>query len=678
MQRMLLQSPIYRWRFFTSFFARLVVALSATGPKVGQPNKPFPTPSRYGKSYRNGHVDTESSGDWMSESLYERQNDFFVELEGSYYTGAIAGVVFPEFPLIKDWRGQFPPSGKQIRELAELAAKSRNTLSGVSDDDRHKRELQGQECETSFVIDHTFSALSNYPSQLGAKAICTQGVDGGRIASVVLVDSTAIIEAAHAVEQCARRPNFRPRVMYSDIFPKLHDFFQLLFGVQLLGRLGLFHFMNRMLRHMRPDHPSYWAAVRAFKRCVYRYFEEDEAKVIAALKDGTMNGTIHTDEEIQDLRDSPKWSNRYGCLMRKFIYPWDTVKANMASWWIEYKVEASEGEPRGKGILHNGMSIFMPGARAALRAGYESAQYLADILGNMYNKLERTPFSKHGLSKWVATRGESSLEKFHHLLAHFGSMGMRRELADSLGFRGTCRYNLKLEWKWTPLADRPEEIGDVPSRFRECPCFYDQSSLAENNDRAQRCGSLLMRHTQVKLLKPDNGEVFFSEYLLQQRQRKKDFVKHATNSRCQCSICSKNAVPLPHISGNFSREEIVLVEDDESIDVEVEIVRPLFSRDNFRKHQELNHVAPLIPQNAPVPVFSMGRQSPFTFPFWPQSCFSSTVQQPATVRPRKRGREREFHCLCEKDRHEQLGRKKPGPTVHSNACKLSKLLHHDY
>ena len=60
----------------------------------------------------------------MSESLYERQNDFFVELEGSYYTGAIAGVVFPEFPLIKDWRGQFPPSGKQIRELAELAAKS--------------------------------------------------------------------------------------------------------------------------------------------------------------------------------------------------------------------------------------------------------------------------------------------------------------------------------------------------------------------------------------------------------------------------------------------------------------------------------------------------------------------------------------------------------------------------
>jgi hypothetical protein len=65
-----------------------------------------------------------------------------------------------------------------------------------------------------FVIDHTFSALSNYPSQLGAKAICTKGVDGGQILYVVLVDSTAIIEAAHAVEQYARWPNSRPRVMY--------------------------------------------------------------------------------------------------------------------------------------------------------------------------------------------------------------------------------------------------------------------------------------------------------------------------------------------------------------------------------------------------------------------------------------------------------------------------------
>jgi hypothetical protein len=81
-----------------------------------------------------------------------------------------------------------------------------------------------------------------------------------------------------------------------------------------------------------------------------------------------MNDTTHTDEEIQELRDSPKLSNRYGCLMQRFIYPRDTIKANMATWWIEYKVESSEGEPQGKGVLHNGTSMLMPSARAALRA----------------------------------------------------------------------------------------------------------------------------------------------------------------------------------------------------------------------------------------------------------------------------------------------------------------------
>jgi hypothetical protein len=46
----------------------------------------------------------------------------------------------------------------------------------------------------------------------------------------------------------------------------------------------------------------------------------------------------------------------------------------------------------------------------------------------MYKQLEATPFSKHGLCKWIAEKGESSLESFHHLLAHFANMGMRRAL----------------------------------------------------------------------------------------------------------------------------------------------------------------------------------------------------------------------------------------------------------
>lgn len=205
-----------------------------------------------------------------------------------------------------------------------------------------------------------------------------------------------------------------------------------------------------------------------------------------------MNGASHSDKEIRELRDSPKWANCHGCLMRTHL-SMDTIKANMATWWIEYKVEVSSGEPPGKGVLHNGLSIFMPGARATLQAACGSAAHLADVLGNMCNKLEPTPFSKHCLPKWVATRGESSLEKFHHLLAHFGNMGMHRELADSLGLRGTCRHNTKLEWKWTPLADPPDKIGVVPSCFRVCPTtiwLWPRTILVRNIVAAPWCATL--------------------------------------------------------------------------------------------------------------------------------------------------------------------------------------------
>jgi hypothetical protein len=84
------------------------------------------------------------------------------------------------------------------------------------------------------------------------------------------------------------------------------------------------------------------------------------------------------------------------------------------------------------------------------------------------------------------------------------------------------------------------------------------------------------------------------------------------------------------------------------------------SMDVFRIHQQLNHTA--------------------TFPYFLQQPFSFfPVQQPGVLPQnllRKRTRaEREFQCLCEKERYAQRGRKKPGCTRHSTACKLSRLLH---
>jgi hypothetical protein len=149
-------------------------------------------------------------------------------------------------------------------------------------------------------------------------------------------------------------------------------------------------------------------------------------------------------------------------------------------------------------------------------------------------------------------------------------------------------------------------------------------------------------------------------------------------SRCQCDLCAKNVVPLPHVCGDFARESQVFIDAvDESTDFEFFETDPLplptaiLSMDEFRIHQQLNHVVST-PAAVPVP-----------FPFFPQQPlrgfpfpFPSVQQLGVLPRQRKRARaEREFQCLCEKQRHEQTGPRKRGPAVHSVACKLSKLLH---
>ncbi len=138
----------------------------------------------------------------MSETVYKNQNEYYKEKEAAYYTGEISSVIFADFPLLKEWRGPFPPSLDQLLELAEKAGKLTNTFLGVCDDERNKHEIQGIGCSKPSVIDHTFSALSNHQLLLSAKAIFCQGVDGGQVFPVVLVDSIAINQASHAIKQC--------------------------------------------------------------------------------------------------------------------------------------------------------------------------------------------------------------------------------------------------------------------------------------------------------------------------------------------------------------------------------------------------------------------------------------------------------------------------------------------
>jgi hypothetical protein len=634
---------------------------------------------------------TESSADWVSDHLFESQNQHYLHLEFSYYSGDYDGM-YSKFPTIDEWRGQYPPSGEQLLETAEYGARSQHTISGISDDDRHTREIQGIGSHVSTVYDHTFQVIKNYVPSLGAKALFTQGADEGFVSSAVCVDSTKIAEAAHAVEQVARRQNYNPQMIYTDTAPKLSDFFRLIFGPGIAVVLGLFHFTQRLTQHLRPNHPDYYPAIRSLRNSIYELNSEDEANVINALKDGSLNGKVHTDLDVMELRDSRKWLQRYGDKIRKIMKGGEVVKLNLHRWWCRYKVNASPGEPPGEGRLHNGLSVFMSEMKGAVENAYKTCMHIQDLLPDiMYTAISAAPGAVHGLTTWKGNRGESSLESFHLMVAHFGNMGMRRTLADSLCLRGTARHNLKLLWKLTALDKREGQYGRLPAHFRDTPLFYSHADLAAINKRAMYHGGK-QRHSEVLDLEPDNGERFFSQYLLEQRERNKELGKHDLNDRCQCRKCAANPIPLPHLreaigsNQNDPSDDLKMPMADEEEDgfamngeeydeanVDDEFNDGIWSDEAFLKEIYQSELALQKPSHLVVRPSSgaLADIAPNTVANMESFLLHQTINKVTTApdpnkkRRRTRRKQSEFRCKCEREYHEK---KKMGRPVHTTTC----------
>jgi hypothetical protein len=69
-----------------------------------------------------------------------------------------------------------------------------------------------------------------------------------------------------------------------------------------VGRLGLWHFINRICRTLRENHPDFGKAIAMLQAAIYRIDALDEAAVMQALFDGTLNGTKMSWAEINELR----------------------------------------------------------------------------------------------------------------------------------------------------------------------------------------------------------------------------------------------------------------------------------------------------------------------------------------------------------------------------------------
>lgn len=280
------------------------------------------------------------------------------------------------------------------------------TPTGISNYDRYIREIQGVECRNDIIaIDWTFAVSKTYRLP-GAAAAFTMNTGTGEIAALGLVENTAVDQIAHLVEQVKRRQHFDPSVIYTDTWPKSENFWHTIFGA-ITGRLGLYHFMQRTISTLRKSHPDFWKALVAFQKCIYRYDDNDHEALLSALMSGKMgrDGKCWSESEIDSLRHSKRWKQRYSKFLRKIPFGANMARNLMDEWWIAFKCENSEGRPVGGGRRNpiTDETLFTEATLSAFTEQKKNVQYVGDPPNiNIYRTLPPSPNSTHGLSEQIS------------------------------------------------------------------------------------------------------------------------------------------------------------------------------------------------------------------------------------------------------------------------------------
>lgn len=500
----------------------------------------YPVDTKYAISNKHSHIHrkatdvfdsimlTYGNGEMCSRLLYNAINrDYISRLKGYYsfvadccsnHEGTVTPTLEDYIELHGGFIRQYPPLGDNIRDVFDEAASSSNNHWGISDHDRHTREIQGVGCTGIFAQDHTFEICKNYQRKVNAKALWDVATSTGEIASAVLVPSTMSKHFSHAARAVLRRSNFNATVMYSDTWPHGDRFWKELTHSPLQGRLGLFHFEKRILSTLKKKHVDFNAAVTDLLAALYQYYPPDYDRLLSALMDGSLSSTgkSYSAREISEMKQTKQFRERYNQFLRKQMHPTSTMLLNLDDWFAKYKVVATEGSRPAGGRLDpvHLCPLFTPETKEAVGNCKEKAQFLSDPLpiGEMYDCIQPNPNSRHSLVEFLSKRGESKLESFHDRASHFANSGMRQTLADNLNLMGTARHNLQIRHKRAIINKETHERSVIPGAWEKVVSFFNHSELWYVN-RLARQASLKLPFPDAEKLQADNGERFFSEYM---------------------------------------------------------------------------------------------------------------------------------------------------------------------
>jgi len=522
----------------------------------------YPVETKYALDNKNSHIGktattvfdllmpTYGNGDLCSRLLYRSMNQSYADRVEEFYAYYKSRSEIKEAPAYVENYGYyitvFPPLGDTIRDVYDAACSNVCTPWKISDHDRHVREIQGVSCHSSFAQDHTHEVCKNYyqKKQLGANALWDVATETGEIASAVLVPSTKTIHFAHAAMSLTRRPSFKPTIMYSDTWPAKSDFWEAISENALTGRLGLFHYIQRITRTLKKNHIDHFQSITSLLNCIYTYNHDDHENLLRALKEGSLNATKYTDDDIQDLKGSKLFRQRYDKYLRKEIRPPNVLCSMLDDWFDRFKCSSSSGDSsrpaRGRKDPMTDETLFSSDTKGTVEECKKKAPYIQDPLPieEMYDLINPSVNSPHQLKEYISRRGESCLESFHLMLAHFGNCGMRASLADNLNLTGTARFNLAVRQKRTLIALTAENPTrkKIPSAYESVVSFFNHSELAHINTIAIAAGVSPnnLPFTRVEPLQKDNGERFFSEYLKWMKDAKP---RYDNLCRCLCADC---------------------------------------------------------------------------------------------------------------------------------------------
>ena len=281
------------------------------------------------------------SAEMFSKLMYEMINKGYVDEVASYtkmwaakVAGSDEGVEVPPYPTNFERAGAFPPSGKDLWDIMNQAERSKMTETGVSDHDRHRRELISVKCNLAFAFDHCFATGNCYHDARVKNTFNVTNETGQMMASFCCT-STAMVEASHGVEQLVRRPWFNPSVYYSDIFPKGKEYWNMMIGSNVPGRLGMFHFFQRIVRTLRDKHEMSSPAIKDLKQCIYEYDAADLSNVVEALREGKLGGSkkkVYSPREIDAMMYTRPWKLKYDKYLKKKIRPPTIIALRLDAW----------------------------------------------------------------------------------------------------------------------------------------------------------------------------------------------------------------------------------------------------------------------------------------------------------------------------------------------------------